>query len=142
MIYRASLFLILILNISCGGSSELVQTPPFKIEKTFKKANNTREVQVLFEVSELPGDVVFKELYFQNKKSRVLWDSSKTYYATFSNTQPNAEDRILSSDRAQEANNPLPQVPAKPPYAITENQALLNYQVNDKAFFTILELSE
>ncbi|MFD2825140.1 hypothetical protein ACFSYG_01550 [Leeuwenhoekiella polynyae] len=141
MIYRASFFLLLILNISCGGSSELVKNPPFKVDKTQTKAEKPDKVQVVFDVSELPADVVFKDLYFQNKKSRVLWDSRATYYATFSNAKVNSEDRVLSADRAQEANNPLPQVPVKPPYKISENQALLNYQVKDKTFFTILELN-
>ncbi|RXG17896.1 hypothetical protein DSM03_101595 [Leeuwenhoekiella aestuarii] len=142
MIYRASFLLLLILNISCGGSSEFVKNPPFKVDKTLKKAEKAGEVQVVFDVSELPADVIFKDLYFQNKKSRILWDSTATYYATFSDTKANSEDRVLSADRAQEANNPLPQVPVKPPYKISENQALLNYQVNDKAFFTILELNQ
>ncbi|RXG32929.1 hypothetical protein [Leeuwenhoekiella marinoflava] len=142
MIYRVSLFLLLILNISCGGSSEFVKNPPFKVDRTQTKAEKSGEFQVVFDVSELPADVVFKELYFQNKKSRVHWNSTATYYAAFSDTQVNGEDRVLSTDRAQEANNPLPQMPVKPPYKISENQALLTYQVKDKVFFTILELNQ
>ena len=107
----SALFLMTLL--SCGGSSELVKNPPFEIEKTTQKTSVNKTQRVQFVVKSIPEEVSFEYVYFQNKKSEVRWE---------------------------EAQNPLPQIPAETPFKIQENEALLEYKMGDKTYYTVLEV--
>lgn len=134
----SALFLMTLL--SCGGSSELVKNPPFEIEKTTQKTSVNKTQRIQFVVKSIPEEVSFEYVYFQNKKSEVRWEDTNLYYATFSTVPANSKDRVLSVDLKEEAQNPLPQIPAETPFKIQKNEALLEYKVRDKTFYTVLEV--
>ena len=81
------------------------------VQKTTQKTSVNKTQRVQFVVKSIPEEVSFEYVYFQNKKSEVRWEDTNLYYATFSTVPANSEDRILSVDRKEEAQNPLPQIP-------------------------------
>ncbi|WP_442847100.1 hypothetical protein [Leeuwenhoekiella sp. H156] len=133
-----SLFILMIIT-SCGGSSELVNDPPFKILEAEKEPLQVDGHKVFFRTSALPRDVAFKSMYFGQRKATVLWDTENTYYADFPLYTSDGE-KVLSSNMAEESKNPLPVMPVEVPHAIKENEALLHYSVGEDSFYTIFEV--
>ena len=132
--------LFLFTLFSCGGSNQLVKNPPFEIEKTTRKSGVNGIENIHFVAKNIAQEVSFESLYFQQKKSKVLWEDTNLYYATFSTVPANSKDRVLSVNREDEAKNPLPQIPVEVPFKIKANEALLEYKVGDKTFYTVLEV--
>ena len=133
-----SLFLLIIIT-SCGGSSDLVSNPAFKILNPEKQTLKANGHTILFQTSVLPRNVAFKSLYFGQRKATVLWDSENTYYADFPLFNSDGE-KILSSDMSEEANNPLPVMPVEVPYELEDNEALLHYSEGEETYYTIFEV--
>lgn len=139
MNFKGFYILIGFIVLSCGGSSELVTDPPFKVVKAQKETLNREGYSITFNTSVLPRDIAFKSLYFNERKATVLWEDENTYYAEFPKYTSDA-DKVLSADMSEESNNPLPIMPVEVPHEIKENEALLHYSEGDETYYTIFKV--
>ncbi len=139
MKFKWVFLIFVVMCSSCGGSSDLITDPPFKIVRAKRQKMEKKGYSISFETSILPRDIAFKSLYFGQRKAKVLWDSKDTYYANFPLFNSDAE-KILSSDMSEEANNPVPVMPVEVPHPLEENEALLHYSEGEETYYTIFEV--
>ncbi|MAW96038.1 MULTISPECIES: hypothetical protein [unclassified Leeuwenhoekiella] len=139
MKFKWAYLILVVLFASCGGSSDLVSNPPFKIVEANKKEMDKKGYSISFNTSALPRDIAFKSLYFGKRKAQVLWDDENTYYADFPLYTSDGE-KVLSADMSEESNNPLPIMPVEVPHPLKENEALLHYSEGEETYYTIFEV--
>ena len=129
-----SLATLFLLHLGCASHEQLVKDPPFSVVST-TLSEETDSLTVTMTISQVPGDVNFVNLYFKGKKTAIYGDNG-IYTAKFFTAK---KDVILSGDMSEEAANPHPQLPEKPPVAMSDNQALLVYSEAGKQWYYIID---
>ncbi len=135
------LTIFILSQISCGTSKQkepetnFTKNPPFSIEKIYsqkwvagvKGGGSGTNLYIAF--SKVSESVVFKDLYFRNKKTEV--SISKDQVIGYFKNQNN-RDVIMDGDATKEAAN-IP--PEKIPFQLKENEAVISYSENGKTYF-------
>ena len=125
---------------NCGGSkpnkSNFTSNPPFEIQDIYfqkwvagvRGGGSGTNVYITF--SEVSERLVFQELFFQNKKSKLNTTSTNHLVANFKSTLNS--DVIMEGDSTKEAVN-IP--PEKIPFQLEENEVVISYSKKGKIYY-------
>lgn len=142
--------LISIFTFSCNSNKMVLQeNPPFEVaEASFQKwfggiqeAGRGMHFTLIF--SEISEDVMVEKIYFRGKEETLKQNAqnNKTYLATF--VDKPKEDVILDSNPVKEMDNPRPSLTSEIPFELKADEALVQYQKGNKAFyFKIMNITE
>jgi len=149
---KTKLIIITILSIflaNCGGSKsnntklDFTTNPPFKVQEVSSQKwvagvkGGGAGTNLFITFSEVSKGVVFKELYFRNKKVEVSVFKDKVV-GYFKNQ--NNRDVIMDGDFTKEASN-IP--PEKIPFQLNKNEAVVSYlEKNQLHYFKISNIEE
>ncbi len=140
---------ILSMSLSnCGGSntnnSNFTSNPPFKIQEIYfqkwvagvRGGGSGTNVYITF--SEVSEGVVFQELFFKNKKSKLNVTSKNQVVANFKSTQNFGV--IMDGDPTKEAVNTPPE---KIPFQLEKSEAVISYSKNGKVnYYKVSNIKE
>lgn len=143
-------FTILILFSNCGsGNTEtstyfFEQNPPFSVEEaSFQEwVAGTPEggsgVNVFINFSTIQQGVVFKEVFFRDKKTAVVTSAAvRVQYVGYFTNEPK-RDVIMDSNPINEAANTPPRMI---PFQLNDDDAVISYEFNREiAYFKIENL--
>lgn len=150
---KIAIALLTLLTFSNCGSGKtdissfaFEQYPPFKVEAASYQqwVAGTPEggsgVNVFINFSKIQEGVVFKEIYFRDKKTEVITSPTvRVQYVGYFKKEAK-RDVIMDSNPLQEAANTPPN---KIPFQLNDNDAVISYKFNGEiAYFKIENLEQ
>ncbi len=143
------LFTFTILSIfifSCNSNKMVLQeNPPFEVaEVSFQKwFGGTQEagkgIHLTLIFSEISEGVLIQKIYFRGKEEELKQNqqNSNEYLATF--VDKPKEDVVLDSNPVKEMDNPRPSLVSEIPFELKANEAVIQYQKDNKIFYFKIE---
>ena len=126
----STVFVAIILN-SCGSNKDLQERSPAQFDQAYF-TSTTNSLQLNIPVKAIqPNRISLDSVYFRGMKAALQQDSENTgLYTAHFNT--GNKDLILSSDPREEYANKMPAMPAKVPFELKENEAVVVFLENNK----------
>ena len=125
-----SSLIVTVMFTNCAGSNKLQKTPPAQIEQAYVNSSAGFYELIIPVNAVQDSQVKLDSVYFRGTKAALVSDSEKgAYIATFKSGK---RDLIMSSDPKEEYANKAPQKPAKAPFELKEDEAVIVYNQNNK----------
>lgn len=118
------ILIILIASVSCSGKKGVVSSLPFTLEDVFLDKQQNR---IFFDIPDKPDSIKLISIFYKGNTYTITTYSTGVYVASL--VRP---DKIISSDRTQEINNPLPELFTKPPVDLASGESLLYFSQSGK----------
>jgi hypothetical protein len=142
-----SVLMVSFYNCGSGNTNDshlaFEQYPPFKVAAASYQQwvagtpQGGGGVNVFINFSNIQAAVVFKEIYFRNKKTEVVTSSTvRVQYVGYFKNENKRPDVILDIDALKEAANTPP---TKSPFQLREDEAVISYTFEDKINYFKIE---
>lgn len=141
-----TLIIISVFIFSCNSNKMVLQeNPPFEVAgASFQKwFGGTPEagkgIHFNLSFSEISDEVLIKKIYFRGKEEILKQnpENPNDYLATFIDKPK--EDVVLDSNPVMEMDNPRPSLVSDIPFELKANEAVVQYQKNNKVFYYKIE---
>lgn len=140
-----NIVVLLICLSSCKNSKQIIQNPPFTVAESYFLTYNsgTTErvsgIEFYLNVPDKPEAVNFSRLYFKSHSAKLQKTDDQAIWKAILKKNPSAQDKNVSIDMREEAQNPLPQINQKPPIHTKEQEAVLVYRESGKEWYYIIK---
>lgn len=79
------------------------------------------------------NNIVFDSVYFQGKQVKLEQKNKSFFVGRFKEATNQKKDIVMSSNRLEEVNNPIPEIPKKIPFQLKEDECVVSFKDGKKA---------
>lgn len=129
-----SLVLSVILFSSCAGNKGLQEKAPAQFQQAYS-TTDAASVKLFIPVSAIQTDrVELNSVYFRGRKAPLEMNPERPglYMANFNTGKP---DMVMHEDPREEYGNKVPEAPAKVPYELDDDEAVIVFTENNTTKF-------
>ena len=138
-LFATGLLLSIMANfLNCASSQSLEKSIPLEIGDVYFQnwvagvKGGGSGVNLFIPIISNTNNIILDSVYFRGKKVKLELKNNTLYVGYFKSLINEKKDIVMSSNRIEELNNPVPKIPKNIPFKLENNECVVSYKNNGK----------